>query len=299
MKKLFLLILILFSTEIFAEEIKGKELYRGEEYIVRLINGDLISGKLEDFTNSETKGKGIELKTLLGKALIYESEIKFIQTYEENFRHSHRIFLMPTAEPIGKNHFIGSFELLFFYAGFGITDYFSATLGTTAVPNLYEGQQAYLLNVKSTVYQQYWESMYGKMSIALGYNLAFINDDNKFSHFYAASTFRMRRTGFTMNLFYKSGNKTFYELNIQDNVFPFTYADGAFGLGLGIDNKISDRHGLYFIGELWVSDINNPSQSAATLGIRLANSAFAADFGLALFPAPQAVPYVSFVWTPF
>lgn len=299
MKKLIILLLFLITNCAISEEIAGKELFLKEEYIIRLENGDIISGILTEFLEDDAKGKGFYLKTVLGNALIYEKEVKYIMTYEENFKHDHRIFLMPTGEPIGKNHFVGSFDLLFLYAGFGITDYFSATIGTTLVPRLFDGQQAYLLNLKSTVYQQYWESMYGKMSIALGYNLAFVNEDNRFTHIYAAGTFKLRRTGFTMNMFYKSGSENYYEIKIQDAIYPMTYANGAFGLGLGLDNRISDRHDLFFIGELWISDIANPRQSAATLGLRLANSAFAADFGLMLFPAPQAVPYVSFVWTPF
>ena len=299
MKKIILLMMFFCSIAANADVIAGKNMFLGKEYIVRLSNGDLLSGKLTEFIESDERGEGIRLKTMLGEAVIYESEIKNILTYEENFRHDHRVFIMPTAEPIGNNHFIGAFDLLFFYGGFGITDYFSATIGRTTVPGLYEGQQGFMMNLKSTVYQQYWESMYGKFSLAVGYNLAFLNDDNRFTHLYLASTFRLRRTGFTMDVYYKSGSKDYYELSIQDEFHPFVYEDGTFGLGLGVDTKFSDRHGLYFISELWITDVYDPGQSAATAGLRVANSAFAADFGLALFPSPGIMPYMSFVWTPF
>jgi hypothetical protein len=283
---------------LFSEEFLGKELYIGEEYIVRLNNGDLISGKLTQFINSKEYGKGFELKTIIGNAPVYENDIRNIMTYQENFKHDHRVFLMPTGEPIGSNHFVGVFDLLFLYGGFGITDYFSATIGTTLVPGLFDGQQAQLLNIKSTVYQQFWKSMYGKMSIAVGGNLAFINEDNRFLHFYTSTTFKLRKTALTMNAFYKSGGGDYYEIAIRDEIFPFFFEDGAFGFGLGIDHRFHDRHGLFFIGELWVSNIIKPSQSAGTLGFRLANSAFAADFGINLFPSPLIVPFMSFAWTP-
>jgi hypothetical protein len=299
MKKIILLILMILPCFSYADEIAGRELYIGDEYIIRLQNGDLISGKITEFISSEEYGKGFKFKTLLGTAPVYEKEIKHIMTYDENFKHDHRVFIMPTAEPIGTNHFIGAFNLLFFYGGFGITDYFSATFGTTAVPGLWDGQQAYLMNLKSTVYQEYWKSMYGKMSLAVGYNLAFINEDNRFMHFYAAGTFRLRKTGLTLETYYKSGGQNFYEIAIQDQIYPFIYADGAFGIGIGVDHRFHDRHGLFFIGELWVSDIARPRQSAGTIGLRLANSSFAADFGLNLIPSPLVIPYMSFVWTPF
>jgi hypothetical protein len=68
---------------------------------------------------------------------------------------------------------------------------------------------------------------------------------------------------------------------------------------MGIDTEISGRHGLHFIGELWNSDVNQPTNSGVLLGLRLFNSGFSADFGVAFFMQPFVAPFASFVITPF
>jgi hypothetical protein len=55
---------------------------------------------------------------------------------------------------------------------------------------------------------------------------------------------------------------------------------------------------VHVICELWNPDIAKPMNSGALLGLRIANTHVAADFGLSVWTAPAIAPFVSFVWTP-
>lgn len=268
-------------------------------YVIRLKNGDLLTGNLVEIIDDTTNGGSIKFRTQIGTTTIYISEIKEVMLKDNLNRHSHRVFIMPTAEPIGNNHFIGNYVIALFYGGFGIYDYVSVTAGTSVIPTVLRQDQVSLLNVKATVYTMEWESMKGGMSIAIGGNLAFINHDNKFSHIYSNITLLGDRTDLTGMLFVKTGAKDFYEFRFAERAYNGIYMDNSFGIGLGITTKFSERHDLYFVGEIWNNDIQSISSTGLLGGIRLQNSSFSADFGLMFITPSSLIPVFNFVWTPF
>ncbi|MFP4370360.1 MAG: hypothetical protein ACLFR2_12345 [Candidatus Kapaibacterium sp.] len=270
-----------------------------EQYQVRLKNGDILTGYILEMENDPEEGEGFRFQTYIGTALIFESQIEEIRLFKDSYRHKHRVFLLPTADPIGDDHFIGAFELAFFYAGFGIGDIVSITAGRSVVPTIPGEDQVSLMNLKATVYDYEFETMEGGVAIALGGNLAFINNDNRLIHSYAVSTFRGAKSRLTGAVFYKMGSRDIYTLRFNNEIVDMIYTDGSFGIALGLDTRISDRHGLHVIGELWNNDINSPTNTGIMLGLRLSNTNFAADFGMSFFTQPLVLPIASFSWTPF
>ena len=236
-----------------------------KEYVIRLKNGDIFSGFIVELVNDEEEGEGIKFKTALGKTTIYFFQIAEINLKEEFYKHTHRVFLLPTAEPISNNHFIGNFELLLFYGGFGISDIVSVTAGTTVVPTLNRDEQFSTLNLKFTVYNERFEDMEGKASIALGGNLAFINHNNNFQHLYAVASFTGPKSIITGGFFYKLGTQNNYELKFGREFLNANYFNGSFGVGLGLDTKFASSNDLHFIGELWNSDLAAPTNTAVLL----------------------------------
>ena len=97
------------------------------------------------------EGEGIKFSTEIGTATIYEDQILEIKKVKNYYRQDHRIYLLPTANPIGNNHFIGNFELLMFYAGAGISDIVSITAGRTFMPSIRSDQQLSVANAKVTL----------------------------------------------------------------------------------------------------------------------------------------------------
>jgi hypothetical protein len=293
---LFLLNQVSFSAAGILKDFKPE---KKTEYILRLNNGDVVSGFFLEFTSSADYGDAIKLRTALGNAIIYESQILEITRSEDIYRHSHRVFLLPTAEPIRNNYFIGDFEMLFLYAGFGISDYFSMTLGRTIVTGVPASEQISNLNVKFTVFSMDFDSIARNMFISVGGNLGYVNSANILEHIYVAATINLPKTSLTAVLFEKLGTNDLYTLNFNQYIQGMYYPNGSLGLGLGLDSRFSDRHDLHFIAELWNSDLTRPSNTAIMLGFRLANTAFSADFGMAFFTQPFVAPFASFVWTPF
>lgn len=279
--------------------LKDVKINNEKPYIVLLTNGDILTGYVIEFTRNPEEGDGIKFDTELGTALIYESQIESIRLKEESNRHNHRVFLLPTANSIGSNHFIGAFELLFFYAGFGIADILSVTGGRTIIPQINSDEQLTVLNAKATLLSEEFSKINRKLSLAVGGNLSYINDRNRLIHYYAVGSFELNRTSLHAAIFYKGGSRNIYDLYFGENTLEMRYADGAFGLGLGVDTRIPDTHGVYFIGELWNSNIQEPTHTGVLLGIRLCNDTFSADFGLSFFTSPFVAPFTSFVWTPF
>ena len=267
--------------------------------VIRLINGDIITGEIIEFVSSEAKGDGIRFRTLLGTTLIYESEIASVRAFEDYNRHSHRSFLMPTALPIGDNHFVGCYELLFLYGGFGIGDVFSCTAGKSFAPGARWDQQLSELNAKFTVYQQKFDNQDGAIALAAGANLAFVNDNNRLIHAYAVGTYTGTVSHVSAAIFTKLGSQDYAQIKFNHESIDMNYPDGAFGLAFGLDTKFARWNNLYFIGEIWNNDIDRASNTAILLGVRHASTRFSADFGLAFFTQPFAVPFISFVWTPF
>lgn len=304
--KNFLLLLIIFPffcLNLTSEVLDKLDISYDNEYIIKLKNGDIFSGfiveKIENENADENERLGIKFKTELGKTIIYDYQIAQIYLKESYYRHKHRVFLLPTAEPIKNDHFVGNYELLFFYGGVGIGDNISITAGTSVVPFINRDEQFSTMNLKVTVYDEKFESMEGKASIAVGGNLAFINHNNNFQHLYAVASFTGYKSILTGGFFYKLGTQDVYDLKFANERTPVTYFNGSMGLGLGLDTKFSNSNDLHFIGEMWNSDIANPTNTAVLLGLRLTNSKFSSDFGIMFFTQPFAVPVFSFVWTPF
>lgn len=270
------------------------------QYQIRLRGGDILSGTIVGFVTDSTEGEGVRFRTSIGTAIIYGTQMAEIVATEESYRQNHRLFLMPTADPIGKNHFAGLFELLFAYAGAGIGPA-SITVGRSLVPGIAGSEQLSLLNAKVTFARVPNETMPGGFSVAGGINLAWANSANQLIHPYLVSTFTMTRTRLTGSLFYRTGaaNDFFLVTAGRYGEASANYPKGSIGLALGIDTRFSDRHGLHFVGEFWNADLTSPRKSAALLGLRIANSAVSADFGFAFFTAPAIAPYFGFVWTPF
>lgn len=303
MKKILLILtlIILTSTFLFARIIiEDLQINTDDLYIFRLNNGDQITGIIEENATGSDGRKYLQINSTIGVSLIYHDEIASVRPYDDIYKHTHRIFLMPTAEPIGKNAFIGNLEVLGLYGGFGITQYFSTTFARTMAPFLYPGQQITELNAKSTVYQRPFNSdVAGHMSIALGANVCWLNDYNKIINYYGSMTFRLKKSGFTTNVFFKQGGQDVYEVEFGNYIYPVFYESGTFGIGLGVDTKISDRHDLFFLGEVWNKDVTNLYETCFSLGWRLVIDKCAMDWGFMLFTRPSVLPYFSFVWTPF
>lgn len=269
------------------------------EYIIRLKNGDLISGFLVDIPDDTTKGGSIKFRTQIGTTLIYLSEIIEVQIKDDINRHSHRAFIMPTAEPIGNNHFVSNYVIALFYAGFGIYDIVSITAGRSVIPSVLRQDQVSLLNVKATIYTTEWADMKGGMSIAVGGNLAFVNDKNRFSHLYSNITFIGDRTDITGMVFVKTGDSDFYEFRFAERMYNAIYTNNSFGIGVGMTTKFTERNDLYFVGELWSTDVAQITSTGIIGALRLQNSSFSADFGLMYISPMSIIPVVNFAWTPF
>lgn len=293
------------------------------EYLVRLINGDIITGKileilakdaiekelqsaaqqnptLKDNITPKTSDEAIRFETALGTLTIFAAEILEIIPRKQSYRHNHRLYIMPTAEPISGNVFIGVWELLFAYAGVGITDYVSLTVGRSLIPGILPQEQITLVNCKITPYSTDLDESGNRLFTCIGGNFALVNEANPIGHIFAGATFKGARTSITGQLFYKINEPSLYTIRGM-NLFSFStsYPRGIMGLGLGLDSRLSDRHDVHFIGELWNADVLRPSSSALLLGLRLCNTSLAMDFGVAIVAQPLAIPFVSFVWTPF
>jgi hypothetical protein len=294
-----LFIVIISATDLYSVEYKNLLPSSKQAYIIRLNNGDLFTGYITEMINDPEEGEGIKFKTELGIAKIFFNQITEITLANELYRHNHRVFLLPTAEPIGNNFFVGDFEMLFLYFGFGISDWLSITAGRTIAPIISSNQQISEFDAKFTLYNSPMENVARNLSIAAGANLAFINHDNRFIHLYGVGTINLDRSSLTASVFYKIGSQDFNILNFDNQAVDVTYENGSFGIGLGLDTKFTKRNDLHFIGELWNSNIAKPTNTGILLGFRLCNTNISADFGIAFFTQPLFVPITSFVWTPF
>jgi hypothetical protein len=273
----------------------------GQSYYLRLINGDVLSGVLVDVFDDEEHGEAVKLKTAIGTATIYAEQIAELTPMDEVYPHAHRIFIMPTADPIGNNHFVGLYELFFLYGGVGIADIVSITAGRTIVPLIPSSDQISTVNIKATLYREDNKTMPGHISFALGANLAWLNAPNQLLNMYGVATFTGARARISGVLFYKATGEDVITLNggtIGSTLL--NYERGSVGIGVGLDTKLTDgRYDIHVIGELWNHNIARPTNTAVMLGFRLWNTTFSADFGLTFFTAPAVVPVANFVWTPF
>lgn len=298
-----LLLLLIFSQNLFGETTSSvlSRIIPSEtlQYVLRLTNGDKLTGTILEKSQNEKELFSIKFRTSIGTATIDETQIVEITPLAYLYRHNHRVFLMPTAEPIGSNHFIGNFELLLLYGGFGVSDWLSITAGRTMIPSIPSGDQASTINAKATVYSEQADNSTA-ISLALGTNVAYLNYDHRLLNIYTVGTFTGSRSRITAMLFYKAGGEDFMTIRAGTyGLADMKYSAGAFGVGVGLDTKFTSWHGVHFIGELWNNDVGRPTNSALLLGFRLCNSTISADFGIAVFTQPAFAPFTSFSWTPF
>lgn len=270
-------------------------------YYIRLTSGDILTGPIREIS-SDSSGASLRIYCQIGKARVFIREIKYVGTYEAAYRQKHRTYLMPTAAPIGKDHFIGLWELAFLYGGAGIADIVSITAGRTFVPSVPGDQQASVVNIKATVYQAPNGLLeQGTQYYAVGLNGAWLNNVNFFGHIYAVATFTGLRTSVSTMLFAKIAGKDIYTVSTGTlfNQFQFPFANGAIGVGLSLDSRINHYHDMHFLAEIWNADITHPASTALFVGLRINNTNVATDFGITVATGPLVLPSVSFAWTPF
>lgn len=300
--KIFLAFLAMLSLQSWAsgaDKLQGLEVGT-QVYYIRFISGDVVSGRVIEYIHSEENGDGIRFSTELGTARVFENQVLEILPDYEYYKHSHRAFLLPTADPIGSNHFIGSFELLFLYGGFGVGDVLSVTAGRSILPGIRSSEQINELNAKLTFLSFSTEdSTNNKVVMAAGANYATLNSDNKLLYFYGVATAKLSKTNFSALVFYNASADPVTSIRFGENLYNMNYANRGFGVGLGLDTKLAGRNDIRVIGEIWNSDITRAYHTLALLGIRLFSTQFSADFGLAFSTYPFAAPFASFVWTPF
>ncbi len=302
MKKIFLSLLILFVLNfcnLYSESgiIDKVRPIIGAEYVLVLNNGDMISGELVEFFNSKEDGEGLKILTDFGKASIFESQIKELYLSGNYYRHSNRMLLMPSAYPIGANHYASDMELAFPNIGIGILDFASINAGISLIPIDRLSRQVSLVNAKFTVLNLDFEEDVENFALAIGANSVWLNSDNNIFHLFSIATLKFNTTSVSAGLFYKLGNREFYTFRMDNNVYNFQYMDGSFGLALGLDKEL-DSKGTHLFLEIWNGDITRSFKSAVASGIRFSNSTFAADFGL-MYAASAPIPIMNFTWTPF
>ncbi len=270
-------------------------------WYVRLVNGDILTGPVLAVERDD-QGYAIRIGVVIGRAKVYVKEIAWIEALERSYRQRHRVFIMPTAEPIRNDHFVGLWELGFLYAGAGIADIVSITAGRTFVPGLAAADQVSHINVKATLYDApngIVET--GRQYYAAGVTGSWLGSSNFMGHVYGVATFTGARSQVSTMFFAKVSGEDFYTVNggTLFNPFNVNYPTGSVGIGLSMDARLPDFYDLHVIGELWNNDLTRPANTMVFLGVRTTNEHVSMDFGLAVFSAPAVVPMVSFSWTPF
>ncbi|MGB9771843.1 MAG: hypothetical protein ACPLX7_07690 [Candidatus Kapaibacteriota bacterium] len=297
--KVFFLCLAFFSFACVGVNALDKNSFEiGECYVFRLVNGDVLEGTVRSFESDE-EGEGIQVESEIGIGTLYFSQIVEFFHCSKYYRSSHKYFFLPTAIGIGNNHFVGMLEAFFFYAGIGITDYFSLIAGRSLLPFAFSNQQISLINVKGSLPKLVFEDIFRELHIAFGGNIGFANNNNRFIHFYGVATALFFKTSLSTSIFYKMGSGDYYIFRYGANSVDVEYPDGAFGIALGLDSRLPTFKDLHIIGELWNIDIARPTHSGIFLGVRISNMKFTSDFGFAWFTQPFVVPIINFVWTPF
>lgn len=274
----------------------------GVRYNVRLEDGEELIGTIVDVIAGDSATAAIKLKTAIGTATIYLWQIREIRQMDDDYRHAHRVFLMPTAQPIQGNHYVGSVELLGLMAGVGIADIGSVFVARTMVPGIAAREQLSVCNLKATVYEERYQSMAGKMNFALGLNLGWLNAANRITNLYAVGTFtrvRSRITGIVFGNVSGSRSDLFTATAGTLGSVLVRYPGGSVGFGIGVDTRFPGRQDLHAIAELWNSNISSANNSMFLLGLRLSNSSVSMDFGFAVVPGFSVVPVTSFAWTPW
>lgn len=270
-------------------------------YYVRMSNGDVLSG-LSTQVKEDGKGNYIELTTINGRIKIYEENIAWIGLYIDSYRADSRGLLIPNAEPIGNDAYIGVTEAVMPTVGIGYTPYLNVVAGRTIIPGIGAENQFSIVNIKSTLYEAENGLVEGgKQFYAVGFNGSWVNDVNFIGHVYTAATFTGKRTRVTTLLHWKAVGKEVYTISSGTlaNRFQFPYINGTLGVALMMDIRFPELHDVHLLGELWGADISRPAQSGLFIGLRQTNNQLTYDFGLGLLPRGVLVPIVNFAWTPW
>lgn len=271
------------------------------EYYVRLVNGDVVTGQILEISSDST-GTFLRLAASFGRARLYAREISWIGPREASYRARSRGILLPTAQPIGNDHYLALVEAVMPTIGVGIGSVLSITAGRTVVPGIGWSNQFSTVNIKGTLYEGPNGLVeQGKQVYALGVNGAWINDVNFIGHVYGVATYTGKRTSVSTLVHAKVSGKDDYTVSGGNlfSPFRFPYANGTIGLAFMMDVRFPELHDLHFIGELWNADILRPSNSALFLGVRQGNTALTFDFGVAVLPGPNVAPALVVQWTPF
>ncbi len=275
-------------------------LQEGNFYLIRLINGDLIEGVFVADTFVQDSLPAWRFRTLIGTATIARREVAELIEQEKAYRHLHRIFVQPTAEPIGRDAFVGLAGLFALYGGFGFQDWLSVVAARTFFPTVPAAEQIWAFNAKFTLLSSANVLMPGRVSLALGAQLSALNSPNQLLHLYAVASFIGERSHLSAMVFGKVAGPEILTLRAGSwGSVTFGYATGAVGIGAGLDVRLPTRREMHLLVELWNSDIRSPSRTGLLLGIRLANTLVALDFGLFWFGYPYAIPAANAVCTPF
>ncbi len=276
------------------------------EYLVRLTNGELLTGTIVDIVDDANEGKAIKLKTAIGVAKIFEIQVLEITNVDDAYRQSNRVYFLPTAEPIGNNHYVGNQELFVWTAGIGFWDYVSVNMMRSTLPWIGSQYQFSHLNVKASIYRQEYETMKGHMNLALGGTLSWLNSANRFSDVYLTATYTRVRSRLTGMIFMNmsGGNRNdgldgfqVFAGNLGQTII--NYPAGAVGFALGLDTRFPGYQDFHVLAELWNGNLASAYNTAFLLGLRVANSSVSMDFGMVAFTTPIVIPVCAFTWTPF
>jgi hypothetical protein len=296
-------------------------------YIIKLNNGDIISANiiacvtsvnevqqiLKQVQNDNIKEQAEQfipfliVKTFGEEIFIYEDEIMniSIRTSDNNtFKwQNHSLFLMPTANPISNNHFIGNYELFFLFGGIGIFDYVSLLGAYSFIPWTATPNQIAIINAKVSIPPIPLDGN-SNIALAAGFNYGQINRHNKLQHIFGIATYNNNSanpSNFSVGMFYKIGAQEYFNvLLLNQPPFGFYYSDGSFGLCGGFEKHFNTRKDLSLLLEIWNADVTNGADTGILLGLRLAGKNFYTDFGLTVITTPlPPIPFFSFVWMPF
>ncbi len=290
----FLLWLLLFA-KLEAQPCWDPSLAVGDVVIVLLQNGDRLSGEIQDIADSS-----LFLQTDIGTAELRCNEVLRIIPQPAFYRFSHQLLWMPSAVPIGSNHFIGMTGWLLAHAGAGITPWFSVVAARSLLPAIAAREQVSVLYGKISSPKPFTLGTLANLYLAGGIALGWLNASNPVHHVFIAGTVHRIRSRISALFFYRSGGPELFTVRFG-NFFSTNvrYGRGTVGFALGVDTQLPATPTIHILSELWNLNLAKPTQTALTLGIRFTYHRVTGDFGFALFPRPLLLPFASLWWTPF
>jgi hypothetical protein len=261
----------------------------GDQYVVELKSGDSFRGALADSTDST-----VTLQGELGRVSLRRSAILQIVPLARLYRRRPMHYLMPSASANGPGGFISDYELGFLYGGVGIGDVATITAGLTLVPGMPLRSQLYHLNAKVTfLSNETFEN-------AVGFTYTWLTTDHPYGHLYAVWTFPSGAARYSAMVFGAVTGAAEAPIAITplgSDTLRFTFHNNAVaGVAFALDVPAFGRDDIRWTAELWNSDVTRPANSAAMIGVHVANEHLAADFGLALLPTPSVFPLMAFTW---